>query len=190
MNEHDLAAEQLKNVIADHLLWTKGECGKLANLSGANLSRVNLYGVNLSRANLSRVNLSGANLSGANLSGANLSRVNLSGANLSGANLSGADLSGANLSRVDLSGANLSRADLSRVNGLLFAQCSFSNHGECGRMLTAVRIGNEDHYFCGCFKGTAAELNQYIMNGEERYKNTRLAAFRFVFEQMAAMEAA
>jgi hypothetical protein len=82
-----MTKEEISVVLAEHLKWLRGEGGK--------------------RANLSRANLSGANLSRANLSGANLSRANLSGADLSGANLYSADLSGANLSRANLPGAKI-----------------------------------------------------------------------------------
>ena len=75
-------ANELKNVLDEHLEWLNGTGSKQANLSGADLTEANL-----SRANLSRANLSGANLSWANLSWANLSRANLSRANLSWANL-------------------------------------------------------------------------------------------------------
>jgi hypothetical protein len=115
-------SDEIAEVLRLHALYIRGDpAGKLANLSGANLSGANLYGADLSGANLygadlSGANLSGANLSGANLSGANLSRADLSGANLSGANLSGADLSGADLYGADLSGANLYGANLSGAN--------------------------------------------------------------------------
>jgi uncharacterized protein YjbI with pentapeptide repeats len=87
--------------------------GKIANLSGADLSEADLSG-----ANLFGVDLSEANLSGANLFWADLSEANLSGANLFWANLFGANLFGANLFGANLSEANLSEADLSEAKGL------------------------------------------------------------------------
>ena len=107
-------------------------------------------------AHASGENLSGADLSGADLSGANLSRAHLSGADLSGASLSGADLSGAKV--------------------LAFSSVSFSGHGECGRMLTAVKTEQETRLWCGCFTGTVEELRQYIESGKARYKKTRTLA--------------
>ena len=88
------------------------------NLSGVNLDMADLSGADLSRVNLIRANLSGVNLDMADLSGADLSRAILIRADLSGAilymaDLSGAYLNGANLSRANLSAADLSRADLS-----------------------------------------------------------------------------
>ena len=152
-----------------------------ADLSGANLSRAHLSGADLSGASLSGAHLSGANLSGANLSradlsGAHLSVANLSGANLSRADLSGANLSVANLSRAHLSGASLSGADLSGAKVLAFSSVSFSGHGECGRMLTAVKTEQETRLWCGCFTGTVEELRQYIESGKARYKKTRTLA--------------
>ena len=169
--------EQLRAILDSHGLWLRGEGGaranlSRANLSGANLSRANLYGADLYGANLYGADLSGANLYGANLSGADLSGADLSGANLSGANLSGANLSGANLS-----GANLSRANLSgAAHG--WAQVAFMGHGECGRMLTAIRLkeGEAITYYCGCFTGDEAAIRKYINAGEVRLKPSRNAA--------------
>ena len=118
----------------------------------------------------------------ANLSGANLREADLSGANLRGADLRGANLSGADLREADLSGANLSGA-----SGIVYAQCSFAAHGECGRQLSGVIIHDELRLFCGCFRGTLAELDSYIDKGEERYKPTRKLARDFI---VAAIDAA
>ena len=106
-------------------------------------------------------------------------------ANLSGANLSRADLSGANLSRANLSWANLSRADLSGANlswavGITFAQVSFNWHGEIGRQLSAIKIDDAVVLFCGCFKGSEADLIEYIDNGDEKYKQSRTVALNAV----------
>jgi len=114
-----------------------------------------------------------ANLRGADLSGANLSDANLRGANLSDADLSGADLSGA-----DLRGANLSRS--LGLDG--YAQVSFRGHGECGRMLSAVRLkkGGAIRYYCGCFSGNADELKTFIKAGAAHLRKTRTLAFKTV----------
>ena len=98
------------------------ECDlRMADLSGAKLSRVDLSG-----AGLYLVNLSGADLSGANLKDAFLQEALLQEANLSGADLSGAKLFLANLSGADLSGANLSGADLfgAHLDGVIGADFS------------------------------------------------------------------
>ena len=129
-----------------------------AYLSGANLS-----GANLSRAYLSGADLSGADLSGAYLSGADLSRADLSRAYLSGADLRGADLSGAHLSGAHLSG---------------FAQIAFKGHGECGRMLTAIRqVADGPVLFqCGCFLGSEPELRAFIAGDEPEMVRSRILA--------------
>ena len=126
----------------------------------------------------SRADLSGANLSGANLYGANLSGANLYGADLSGANLSGANLSRADLSRADLYGANL----------YAYAQVCFKSHGECGRMLTAIRQkeGDEPRLFCGCFTGSFADLEKYIADGKPELRKTRTLAMNAVREMLDA----
>jgi uncharacterized protein YjbI with pentapeptide repeats len=159
-----------------------------ADLSGANFSGANLYGANLSRADLSGADLSGANFSVANLSGADLYGANLSGANLSRADLSRADLSGANLYGADLSRADLSVANLSGADLYAHAQVSFKGHGKCGRMLTVIRQkeGDEARFFCGCFRGTEAELRQYIADGYKGYVKTRTLALETVLTLLAA----
>ena len=71
---------QLKEIIQQHFLWTRGEGGCRANLREANLRGANLQGANLVGANLVGANLQGANLGEANLQGANLWEANLWGA--------------------------------------------------------------------------------------------------------------
>ena len=160
-----------------------------ADLSRANLSRADLSSANLSRADLSRADLSSANLRGANLHGADLSGANLCRADLCRADLSGANLRGANLSRANLSSANLSSANLCRAHGLLWASVSFTGHGERGRMLTAVVIGTETRFFCGCFSGTLAELRAYIKRGAACYHPSRRLALSVVRKLLAVPKA-
>lgn len=47
----------LKDILANHLLWLKNEGGARANLIGADLRDANLYGANLLEADLSGVKL-------------------------------------------------------------------------------------------------------------------------------------
>ncbi len=96
------------------------------------------------------------------------------------ADLIRADLSGADLRGADLSGADLSGADLSGASGTVHAAASWSGHGECGRQLLAVRIGAEDVYFCGCFRGSAGDLQKYITAGAKEYRASRQRVFDFV----------
>ena len=119
------------------------------------------------------------NLYGADLRSANLRSANLYGANLRSADLCGANLCGVNLCGADLSGANLCGANLSESQGVLFSQCSFSGHGERGRMLMVVRIGEEMRFFCGCFRGNEMELREYIQAGPDKFKASRLHALEF-----------
>ena len=129
---------------------------------------------------LKGANLRGADLSGADLSGANLSEANLSGADLREANLRWANLSWANLSGANLSGANLSEANLSGAKGIIYAQVSFNWHGERGRQLSAVKIGEEVILFCGCFKGSEDDLKKYIRDSKEEYIASRTSALNAV----------
>ena len=103
-----------------------------------------------------------------------------SGADLSEADLSGANLRRADLSEADLRWADLSGADLSGAVGITFAQVSFNWHGEIGRQLSAIKIDDAVVLFCGCFKGSEADLIEYIENGDERYKQSRTVALNVV----------
>ena len=125
---------------------------------------------------LVRVDLRKANLIEANLQGADLCGADLREADLSEANLRYTDLRGADLRHAHLRGADLSGADLRGVRGLLYAQISFAGHGERGRRLLAVKIDEQVMFFCGCFSGTEAELREYIENGEENLKASRIFA--------------
>ena len=116
----------LNEIIKKHSYWLKGlECGKRADLSGADLRRADLSEANLSRADLRGANIYGADLRGANIYGADLSGADLRGAdlrgvNLSGANLSESDLYGADLYGANIRGANLEYIDLSKAKNVPF----------------------------------------------------------------------
>ena len=151
-----------------------------AKLSEANLRWAILTEADLRGADLRWAILNGADLSEANLRGANLSEANLSEADLSEADLSEANLSRADLSEADLRGADLSEANLSRATGVKWAEVSWFAHGECGRQLLAVLVEGEILFFCGCVSGyTITKLKQYIDNGANEYKSSRIKAMEF-----------
>ena len=89
-------------------------------------------------------------------------------------------LKGANLSWADLSEANLRWANLSWAKGIIYAQVSFNWHGERGRQLSAVKIGEEVFLFCGCFKGSEDDLKKYIRDSKEEYIASRTSALNAV----------
>jgi len=91
-----------------------------------------------------------------------------------------ADLREADLRGADLRGADLRKANLREAENIIYAECSFYSHGECGRKLLAIVIENEIKYFCGCFSGSEEELQEYINDGDEKYKESRQFAFDFV----------
>ena len=142
-------------------------------------------GVSFTYANLQNANLQGANLQNANLQNANLWDANLWGANLQGANLWDANLWGANLwdanlQNANLQGANLQNANLSCTAGIVYATCSFTGFGECGRTISGVVIDGDVRFFCGCFIGSKKELLSYIREGDEGLKKSRMKAYRFI----------
>ena len=79
-----------------------------------------------------------------------------------------------------LKGANLSEANLSEAKGIIYAQVSFNWHGERGRQLSAVKIGEEVILFCGCFKGSEDDLKKYIRDSKEEYIASRTSALNAV----------
>ena len=151
-----------------------------ANLRGANLRDANLTDANLTDANLRYADLRGADLHGADLRGADLRYTNLTNANLRYADLHGADLHGADLHGANLRGANLSGANLSGAKIEAMASVQFNAHGECGRMLLAIKDGDAVTMFCGCFSGSPDELRTYIANGDEAYRKSRVLALETV----------
>jgi uncharacterized protein YjbI with pentapeptide repeats len=133
-NGKTLTKEDLAKIIKDHEKWlsSDGQEGKMADLSGANLSGADLSGANLRGANLSEAKLIKANLSRANLSNANLSKADLSNAllvetQLVEAELDDAILVNANLGYADLNRADLEDADLNKANAMFtdFSKCNF-----------------------------------------------------------------
>ena len=168
-----LTQEQIDADIAAHGKWLRGESGgKRADWS---------------ECNLDRARLDGASLDGASLDRASLVRASLDGARLVGASLDGASLVGARLVRASLDGARLDGASLVEALGVVYASCSWADHGECGRQLMAAQIDGKDVYYCGCFRGSLDELREYINLGEEKYRASRTIAADFVSARMAEM---
>lgn len=193
MNERELC-----EVIRLHALWLNGqEGGKRADLSYADLreaylARVDLAGAylvgadfrgaDLQGSDLARVDLARADLRGADLRGVDLEGAFLAGTDLRGASLRGACLREAYLARADLEGADLRGVDLESICGPAYYSVGWSGHGELGRHLLAVVIGDELKFFCGCFSGTEKELRKYIEEGDKIYKKSRLRALEIILE--------
>ena len=59
-----------------------------------------------------------------------------------------------------------------------FAQIAFKGHGECGRMLTAIRqVADGPVLFqCGCFLGSEPELRAFIAGDEPEMVRSRILA--------------
>ena len=82
--------------------------------------------------------------------------------------------------------ANLSSADLSFLKGCKWAQVAFHSHGECGRQLSAVVIDGVTVFFCGCFKGSREQLEEYIAGGKEEFRASRTKAMQAVISLLDA----
>jgi len=62
-----MTQEEIAAVLADHVCWLRGEGGKRADLTGADLTRADLTGAVLTRADLTGAVLTGAVLTGAKI---------------------------------------------------------------------------------------------------------------------------
>jgi len=92
--------EEIAAILADHGCWLRGEGGKRADLSGADLTRADLTDARLSGADLTRADLTRADLTDARLSGARLTRADLTDARLTRADLTDAVLHGTTIKRL------------------------------------------------------------------------------------------
>lgn len=141
--------KQIKEILEAHAKWVRGEeGGERANLMNADLTGVDLTGADLTRAILSGAILRGAILRGAIMRGAILTNVDLTGA----------DLTNTILTNTILSGAGIQMAYGKNI-------CSVSGRqGEEGRMITLLAEGYQSEwiFFCGCFRGTLAELKTWL----------------------------
>jgi uncharacterized protein YjbI with pentapeptide repeats len=106
----------------------------------------------------------------------------------SGCNLQSLDMRGADMSEANMRGADMSEANMSGAAGVKNASCSWTEHGERGRQLLAVRIDGKDVYFCGCFKGSLDNLRDYIKRGDKKHAASRTIAADFVSARMAEMK--
>lgn len=156
-----------------------------ADLFGSNLKGANLSGSGLERANLSWTDLRDADLRYANLTLVRLENAKLICTNLSGAVLTGTSLQGSSLVGANISGATFRSTVLCETKGIRYAQAAFDTHGISGRLLTAVAMPEGVRFFCGCFSGTAQELVEFIQKDNPAYKPSRMAAFKFVWTQIA-----
>ena len=82
--------------------------------------------------------------------------------------------------RADLRSSNLRFSDLRSINGIRWAVCGWSEHGECGRQLLGVIVQKEIVFYCGCFMGPEKELRTYIKEGDAVHKESRRKAMNFV----------
>jgi uncharacterized protein YjbI with pentapeptide repeats len=173
-----MTQDELNGHIEQHRLWLDArdrgqefaQQGRRLDLENQNLSGLSLAGCDLRYARLWYVHMNGVNLQGANLQHALLHHVNLYGASMRGVQLENATLP--------------SWVKLSRVQGLRWAQVSFTDFGEADRTLTVLTTGmNEPLYFCGCFSGTEKEFRAYIkhpkwfiiQNAQRVYESRMLA---------------
>lgn len=143
--------------------------------------RRNFNDLDLSRLDLSNLLLRGVDLSNSLLRYTNLASTSLEGSNLTNTNLFGANLTESYLEATTLGGnINFNSTLLNSTEGINYATCSFDMHGECGRQLTAVKIGTTIKLFCGCFSGTPESLQEYINSGNRMLYESRMLAFNFV----------
>lgn len=110
--------ETLQEIVKQHKLWftSKGEKGKRADFTGADLKEANLRGTSLIGAKLPRADFERADLEEADLREALVEDANFKYTNLRGANLKGLDMQGVDLQGADLFRANLKNTQLKYTN--------------------------------------------------------------------------
>jgi hypothetical protein len=167
LREFDIMNKQeLTEILNNHQEWLKDRSrGKIADLSGADLSGADLSGANLPYVDLSEASLFRVDLSSAYLSSANLSRADLSSADLSDANLSRANLFGAYLSFANLFGANLFVADLSSANltGAYLSNANLSGADLSGADLSSTKLPSPSEVLLANWGELSDELTQKAM---------------------------
>lgn len=116
------------------------------------------------------------------------------GTDFSYSNFKQTDLSSSTFKFCRLDGATIELAILTNVqlHGTIFwgvfyrfAKVAFTNHGQCGRELIAIRQNNQDspiQLFCGCFTGTEEALRDFIAKGSQDMAKTRLLALETVLK--------
>lgn len=92
-----ISKEDLSDILSQHKQWlsSSGNRGKLADLSGVDLSNMKLSGVNLKQAILIRTDFVNSNLDNTNFSQADLREANFRDASMVSAIFSGANMNGA-----------------------------------------------------------------------------------------------
>lgn len=186
-----ITQEKLKEILASHSKWLRGENGgEKADLSNADLSCINLNHTDLRGANLCGANFYGANLYGANLCGANLCGANLCGADLSNSSLRATDFRATDLSNSRFDNANLSTTSLSKTYYQIVRIGS--------REATTTYCVEDDNVRCGCWNnyggGTLEEFKKRVESvyGEDgkkankKYYTQYMAAIEF-FEKMVKL---
>ena len=171
-----ITQEKLKEIIASHGKWLRGEDGgKRANLRYADLRSANLYNADLRYADLYNADLRYADLRSANLYDANLRYADLRSANLYDANLCDANLRSASLYKA--------YHQIVRIGS---------------RDATTTYCVEDDKVVCGCWNnykgGTLEEFKKRVESvyGEEgkmpnkKYYTQYMAAIEF-FEKMAKL---
>ncbi len=118
---HRLTEAQLQQRLEAHQEWmmSKGNKGRIADLSFIDLRGVDLSYSILSHADLHSADLSGSNLEGAHLDNAILSGGNLKEATMLGATLKNADIRGAEFLGMEFAGADMAGARLSDDSRIL-----------------------------------------------------------------------
>lgn len=177
--------ERLQEILESHGKWLRGEGGKRADLSMANL-----YGADLCGADLRKADLRGANLYGADLCRADLSMADLSMAPLCGANLRETNLRWANLCGADLCGADLYRADLRKADleGAILSEKIIQIGPIGSRREYTIFWVDRDIVQCGCWNDyEGGSLDEFKNRVNETYPAENEDTLQFRNEYLAAI---
>ena len=177
--------DRLRAILESHGKWLRGEGGKRADLSMANLYGADLCGADLRKADLREANLYGADLCRADLSMADLSMAPLCGANLRETNLRWANLCGADLCGADLYRADLRKADL---EGAILSEKIIQIGPIGSRREYTIFWVDRDIVQCGCWNDyEGGSLDEFKKRVNETYPAGNLETSQYRNEYLAAI---
>lgn len=212
----ELTQRTVNKMCREHEKWlADNSTGKRADFSFRKGSYLSFYGRNLSQAIFENSNLTSCLFAKANLTLSDFEKSNLAFNDFSEANLTKAELSLANIvscyftltslhgvafidslvkyndfTKAKFYSNDFSGTRLLENKGLLYASCSWTDHGERGRTLLAILINKEVTYYCGCFNGSEADLRVYIKQTSPNLAGSRLTALEFCAARIKEMQEA
>jgi Pentapeptide repeats (9 copies)/Pentapeptide repeats (8 copies) len=162
-----------------------------AKLTDMNLYESRLTSATFDQAQLRNITFREGRMENASFFKASMCNVQFLHADLRLTVFNAARVESSKLSSCDCTGCNFTGAKLvddtiiksttlQQVQGLRYAQVSFTGFGANNRMLTAYETASGIRYSCGCFEGTEKELRAFIKYDNLGLTASRMKALRIV----------